>query len=152
MKSTPSVLLVMTIAVAIFSSVCCDDKTTNPTTQRSPAFSFKSSTCLAVLVKGSLYDSIFVYSFADTLMIDFSVEANCCPDSNRFLVSCISTTDTIDVCVRDTAENGCRCICPYIIHAEIANLPGDLYVVRCAMDSSSGVRNPVHVVTVRRTK
>jgi hypothetical protein len=144
------VLIAAVGIIALLSS--CTEKSTDPVTKAAPSFSYESSKCLAGLAKRSLFDSVFVYSFTDTLIIDFSVEANCCPDSNRFEVSWSTVSDTINVSVADTAQNLCRCDCPYLIHAAFANLPNDHYVVRCTIDNYSGVHNPIHLVDVYRKK
>lgn len=76
----------------------------------------------------------FSYSFTDTLTVDFCLPANCCPDSNRFEFSYTISNDRISVAVADTAEHLCRCICPYVIRAEIHDLTLDRYVFICTYD------------------
>jgi hypothetical protein len=73
----------------------------------------------------------FSYVFDDTLSVDLSLNANCCPDSNRFDYSFIIVSDTIKFSVVDTAENLCRCICDYIVHADMIHLEQDTYIFKC---------------------
>ncbi len=143
---------VLIAAIGLMVLVCfsCTEESTNSDTQATLTFSYQSSKCLQGLPKRSLFDSVFVYTFTDTLIMDFSVEANCCPDSDRFKVSWSIAGDTINVSVADTAQNGCRCNCPYMIHAAFGNLPNDHYVVRCVIDNYSSVNNPIHFVNVYR--
>lgn len=81
--------------------------------------------------KAALKDSCFSYQFAQTLVVDFCVSANCCPDSGRFDLTYEIRNDTIDVAVADTAANLCRCVCTYVIHAEFTGLRRDRYVFCC---------------------
>ena len=81
------------------------------------------------LSKSITGDSCFDYQFDTDLILDFCVNANCCPDSNRFDLSYEIKHDTIEVAVKDTAADLCRCICSYIIHAEFYDLPEDKYYV-----------------------
>ena len=140
------------IIVVFFS---CPEKATNPGTQVGPVFSYNSSKCLTGLPKRGPADSVFVYTFTDTLSIDFSVEANCCPDSGRFVVSNRAGNDTLFITIVDTAEYVCRCICLYFIHAEIANLTGDHYVVKCHFIREKPLilsRDPIYLVDVFRSR
>ncbi len=137
-------------ALAAFS---CKDKPTGSTTDRDPAFAFESGKCAGHnLSKGSALDSIFAYSFAGDLLIDFSVWSNCCPDSDRFTVSYRTGGDTIVISVVDTAAHFCRCVCPYIIHAEFGGLPEDHYVVCCSLSRSDipGAADIIHLADVYR--
>ncbi len=142
---------VLVIAVGLTALLCfsCKEKSANPETQAPGSFSYESSKCMrGVLQKASVSDSVFTYTFSDKLIIDFSVTANCCPDSNRFSVSSTTGIDTIVVAVVDTAQNLCKCICPYMIHAEFGNLPNDHYVVHCTIGNSQGYTDPIHLVNV----
>lgn len=146
-------VLTAAVVTTILVWFSCTEKTTNPDTQSTLTFSYKSSKCLLQgLPKRGLFDSVFVYTFTDSLVIDFSVEANCCPDSDRFKVSWSTAGDTINVSVADTAQNGCRCDCPYMIHAAFGNLPDDHYVIRCVIDNYSGIHNPIHLADVYRKR
>lgn len=84
-------------------------------------------------------DSCFTYSFGKTLNIDFCVQGNCCPDSNRFYFKSGVFKDTITIVFADTADNLCRCICNYTIHGEFDNLIKDFYLVKCQRKDSSGL-------------
>lgn len=146
--------IIVIFGLFIFFCFSCKEKLASPESQSSASFSSQSSKCLKnVLSKsGGLFDSVFVYTFTDSLNIDFSVEANCCPDSNRFSISYNLSHDTIIVSVADTALNGCFCHCPYMIHVNFSNLPNDHYVVQCMIDNYSSVLNPIHLVNVYRRK
>jgi len=90
------------------------------------------------LGKGSLStDSCFTYQFHGALVVDFCASANCCPDSNRFLIRHETRNDTILVTIADTAANLCRCNCTYLLHAEFHSLPGDRYVFVCQREDYS---------------
>ena len=142
--------LISAIGVIFFACPSCEQEATKPNTLPDQTFSFQSSKCLKELLKKALYDSTFVYTFTDTLSIDFSVRANCCPDSNRFNVSWLLTQDTIKISVRDFIGEACLCTCQYMIHAALANLPENHYVVECFIDNSSNGPNPFHSVNVYR--
>ena len=146
-------MIVFGIGLVILLCLSCKD-TSADLAERSPfAFSFQSSKCMNTLsVASSNSDSLFLYSFTDTLVIDFSVVANCCPDSDRFSVAAIPGTDTIVVAVSDTAQSLCNCICPYMIHAEFANLPNDHYVVVCTLGQMQGERLRIHIADVYRDR
>ena len=73
-------------------------------------------------------DSCFSYQFYESLIVDFCVSGNCCPDSNRFSTNHTITNDTIIVAVADTAGQLCRCVCTYILHGEFHDLPGNNYL------------------------
>ncbi len=85
----------------------------------------------SALSKSSATDSCFSYIFTNTLTIDFCVIGNCCPDSNRFTSSYSVTDSEIVIRIKDIAPNLCKCICKYIIHAEITELRNDRYTVKC---------------------
>jgi hypothetical protein len=87
--------------------------------------------CKKYLQKSSGIDSCFNYSFEETLKIDFCASGNCCPDSNRFLITSTISSDSIIITYADTAANLCRCICNYYIHAEFENLFNESYIVKC---------------------
>jgi len=81
------------------------------------------------LSKAAVGDSCFNYQFDADLILDFRVSANCCPDSNRFVLSTDIRSDTIAISVQDTAANLCLCTCNYIVHAEFYDMPEDMYYV-----------------------
>ncbi len=145
MKTSTMIIILGLCSVLYFS---CKDKSTDPETQQSVAFSSQSSKCLSQgLPRHNYFDSLFTYSFNDSLIIDFTVIANCCPDSNRFSISYNIRTDTLIISIADTAENLCDCICPYMIHTEFWNLPADHYIVRCNLQN---YKDPIYLVEVHR--
>jgi hypothetical protein len=102
------------------------------------------------LPKGSLAtDSCFTYTFSNALDVYFCASANCCPDTNRFLIRHEIRGDTIFVTIADTAAPLCRCICTYMLHAEFHDLPGDHYVFRCMRQDYSSLAL-LYSVNVRR--
>jgi hypothetical protein len=134
--------------------VSCKDKSTN-IDQRIPFFSYETSKCVSSgLAKRSkiMSDSIFSYSFSQNLIFDFSVKGNCCPDSNRFIISHDTRSDTIVITVIDTAQNLCRCSCLYMVHVELDNLSLDSYIIRCRLGNGQTFIDPIHLVTVARNK
>ncbi len=144
-------LAVATVAVLCVCSLSCLRSTTDP--GPSNTFTARSSKCLSQLSpRVNVLDSLFSYSFTDSLVLDFSVTTNCCPDSNRFTISQVTGTDTIVVTVTDTAENGCHCVCPYMIHARFDNLPHDRYIVRCRICDEGNCDDPLYLVEVVRTR
>ena len=128
--------------------IACEEKSSNPDTT---SFSFTSSKCVSQgLLKETTLDSLFTYTFNQDLVIDFTVWSNCCPDSNRFSVSHVIRTDTVIITVTDTVPDMCHCVCPYLIHAQVTNLPLNQYVVRCRFENESTCNDPIHLVTVTR--
>lgn len=142
--------IVLILGFGILMAFSCKDRSTDPEDQPT-SFNYLSSTCgTRALAKGTGLDSIFTYSFTDKLIVDFSVWANCCPDSNRFSVAYAMAADTIVISVADTARSLCRCTCIYMIHAEFAGLQRDRYVVRCRIGSNQGYDDPIHLAQVFR--
>ena len=74
----------------------------------------------------------FSYVFDENLKIELDLNANCCPDSNRFDYSCQISNDTIYFTVIDTAAHLCKCICNYTLSAEIGGLDNDEYTFICS--------------------
>jgi hypothetical protein len=74
-------------------------------------------------------DSCFTYNFTNNLNIQYCIEANCCPDFNRFLFEHDIIADTIKLFVTDFEDNLCRCICTYNLNAVFIDLPLDSYLV-----------------------
>ncbi|MGK9475241.1 hypothetical protein [Melioribacter sp. OK-6-Me] len=125
----------------IIASYGCEVSNTEPEAHN---FRFEQlDGCQTLLYQNSLdkstaaKDSCFNYSFNENLVVEFCVRGNCCPDSNRFAVDGKVVGDTINIAVKDTAANLCRCICNYIILAEFQNLTGDEYFVKC-IEKDSG--------------
>jgi hypothetical protein len=131
--------------------IACKDKSTNTNDTPNPTFSYETSKCSGHgLSKGTALDSIFTYSFDQELIMDFSVLSNCCPDSGRFVLNHTINMDTILIAVSDTAQHLCRCICSYMIHTQLTNLPLDQYVVRIEEGSPSNYL--LHLAIVKRKK
>ena len=120
----------ITIALLLFSC------TTEPVITNHSFTSYQVPGCNRhTLSKSTNPDSCFVYSFEDTLKIDFCVTGNCCPDSNRFTTNYKIKSDTIFVKVKDIEEHICRCMCNYTIHLEFNNLEKDKYIFYCDYDN-----------------
>jgi hypothetical protein len=143
--------------IFLFISLCtltaCKEKSVEVDQAKIPTFSYETSHCVSsAMPKGTIVfsDSVFSYSFSDNLIMDFSSIGNCCPDSNRFIVSHEIRQDTIMITAVDTAQNLCNCNCLYMIHTEVIGLPMDRYVVRCYLDREQAVIDPIHLVTVIR--
>lgn len=60
-------------------------------------------------------DNLQYEYFHDSLVIKVLVEANCCPEINRFKTSVFKSNDTLNLEVRDVEEQQCHCICSYEI-------------------------------------
>ncbi|HEY6951490.1 MAG TPA: hypothetical protein VI758_03725 [Bacteroidota bacterium] len=133
------------------SMLSCQTKSTNPELQSSDFKAFSSKCVSAGLTGVSATDSIFTWSYQSSLVIDFSVRANCCPDSDRFFVSHAIAGDTIVITAADTAGNLCRCLCTYMIHAEVNGLTLDRYIIRCRAGNDAVMIDPVHLVEVVRS-
>lgn len=144
-------VLIMAVCSIVLLCFSCREKSANPGPEGPVSFSYQSGKCLGHdLPKSAVSDSSFNYSFSDKLVIDFSVTANCCPDSNRFTVSSFPGPDTIVVAVIDTAQNLCKCLCPYTIHAEFGNLTNDHYVICCTLGEPQGQGDRIYIVDVFR--
>lgn len=142
--------LILTFGTSILLLFLCNEKSFDWKSDIS--FSYRSSKCITDANDENVFaDSSFVYSFTDSLVIDFLVRANCCPDSNRFLTTFDkSIVDTLFISVTDTAQNLCYCTCRYMIHAVFQNLPGNHYVVRCKLNNYKGTFDPIYLVDVYR--
>lgn len=141
-------LMILTFILAVGFS--CKNKSTNPESQ-AVSFTYQTSSCISLVTNiRSSVDSIFTYTFTGPLVLDFSVSANCCPDSNRFVLSYAIPNDTIIVTVADTAQSLCRCVCTYMAHVVIAGLQQNRYVVRCTTVNLQGNESTIHNVDVYR--
>jgi hypothetical protein len=119
-------ILIMMLAVGIF--VVCQKSANSPSEPQGTGDLVQLGGCArGTLEKISDTDSCFTYIFGDILTVDFCVTANCCPDTDRFQLDYSIKGTTIQVTVADTAENLCRCICPYLIHTEFSDLSKDSY-------------------------
>lgn len=132
MKHLKEVLVILLVAFSLIS--CSDTAPTKSNDNGIQFIAYQKTGCTSHIDFGKstvFTDSCFIYSFIDTLSIEFCVPGNCCPDSNRFVTSYNIIADTIQVSVADTAENLCRCICNYIIHLDITGLPLNRYIFSC---------------------
>ena len=81
--------------IAVFA-ISCNYKSTDPNNQSAVSFLSQSGKFLSKGIPNEPEsDSIFYYSFTTDLTLDFSVKANCCPDSDRFYISHSIISDTI---------------------------------------------------------
>lgn len=140
-----SIVAFCLIILVLFS---CDEKSVN--WESDTTFYYKSSKCMADYSLSSSMDSSFVYSFEDSLVIDFSVRANCCPDSDRFDISYVIRADTIIIAVADTAQNLCYCTCPYTVHTVFQNLEEEHHIICCTISNYQGTIDPLYLVEVYR--
>jgi hypothetical protein len=143
--------LISHLAVVLWF-LSCNGQSVDQESQHPLSFSYRSSKCLSAYSHVISLDSSFVYSFVDSLVLDFSVRANCCPDSDRFAVTHVPSIDTLIISIVDTAQNLCYCTCRYLIHVQFKNLQGDHYVVRCKLTNYRGIVDPIYLVNVYREK
>jgi hypothetical protein len=118
------------LGATLLSMLSCSDQPTESETVKAQLYQIPGCGGHG-LAKTAVGDSCFSYKFAQDLVVDFCVSANCCPDSQRFRFTHDIRHDTIFVAVTDTAANLCRCMCNYVIHAEFTDLPRDHYVFCC---------------------
>ena len=141
----PSLFVLALIPIALG----CSDKSTGP----------DASTGLIIEIPGCRQtypnkivpsvDSCFSYQFHDQLTVDFCIQGNCCPDSDRFSIDHAIKMDTITVTVADTAANLCRCLCRHWIHSEFSGLALDSYTFVVNQRDSLSLR-PLYRVTIIR--
>ncbi|HEX9652445.1 MAG TPA: hypothetical protein VGA99_01940 [bacterium] len=122
------------LMLAMLGCFSCSEQATNP--EGSPLNQlYQVGGCGGVgLWKTSSGDTCFSYQFDSRLSVDFCVSANCCPDTNRFSLAYTMEEDKINIAVQDTAARLCRCVCPYVIHAEFHDLPLDYFLIVCRYD------------------
>jgi hypothetical protein len=127
------------LILCLFGWSACRKESTDPVDYENsiPAEIFQVGGCQGSLSKVAGQDSVFTYTFGQDLVIDFGVHANCCPDTSRFETDYSVEGNRIAVAVIDTAANLCRCMCPYLIHAEFSSLPLDQYQVDVVYNGSS---------------
>jgi hypothetical protein len=142
--------LILTLGIVLPFFFSCNEKSVD--LKHDILFSYRFGSCITgENGENILIDSSFVYSFTDSLVIDFSVPANCCPDSDRFdVIYNLLNEDTLVVSVADTAQNLCYCNCSYMIHAVFQELPDNHYVVRCRLNNYKGTHDPIYLVDVDR--
>lgn len=133
MISKNNKFLALTFIVAVIF-ISCHDSALQPETT---AKIYQAGKCNGTaLFKSAQDDSCFVYSFSNVLTIDFCVNGNCCPDSNRFTSSYTLNNNEITIKVKDTALNLCRCTCRYTIHSEFNDLKLESYRVICISETN----------------
>lgn len=116
----------------IFTSltfVACSDST-SPTNNSEVLFK-QIPGCENFYLPKSANDSGFSYTFDNSLKINLSLPANCCPDTNRFDYAYTINGDVIDFIAVDTAAHLCKCICNYTIEIAINDLQQDSYKFTC---------------------
>lgn len=126
-------LIALSIIIILIGYSCND----SPLTSQTPLLLKQITGCQKYnLNKSASLDSCFSYTFKTELNIEFCVSGNCCPDSNRYLLSSKILGDTIEIAVRDTAANLCRCICNYLIQARFQDLNSNHYFIKCIQEES----------------
>lgn len=128
-------LLMTAVAVCIIILISCDEEF-SPSDQ---VFIYQVPGCKSTSIfkiGSENRDSCFTYSFTENLVLDFCVNGNCCPDSNRFKTSSSTHSDSIIITIADTAQNLCRCNCSYTIRAEFKSLTRDEYFVTCILQNN----------------
>ncbi len=150
-RSEEGTMKLLGLLFLIIGLIGCKDSSTNLGNIPLPSFTSRVSSCSRMDAPlGGALDSVFTYSFHQNLEMSFSIIADCCSDSNRFVVSYSLSADTIIISITNTAIISCNCICRRLIQAEIMNLPGNHYIIRCQLGQGSGIGNPIHLITVHR--
>ena len=136
MKDIRSIVFAFVIA-ALMQSGC--DKSVGPENDQTRIVQIPGCKSGQLGKSSVATDSCFTYQFDDALDVYFCASANCCPDSNRFLIRHETRRDTILVTIADTAAHLCRCNCTYMLHAEFHDLPADHYVFVCQRQDYSSI-------------
>jgi len=122
-------LMFFALLLLIYIVSCSEDSPTENPEKQVEFSSYQISGCNnGGLSKVNANDSCFIYSFNDTLKVDFCIWGNCCPNSQRFVTDYKINSDTIFITVQDTAMNECDCNCNYTIHVEFSELLEDKYL------------------------
>ncbi len=137
MKEIVMALVVVLLAAGLTT---CTDRSAGPNSMNVKATLYQSGgwDSPGVLSEIEPSGSCFKYKFVDTLLVEFCLTGNCCPDSNRFSLTHEIRGDTIFVTSADTARNLYRCFCRYVIHAEFENLELNRYRFICARSDEGG--------------
>jgi hypothetical protein len=146
MKNLHAFVLSLSIAMVMYSGC---DKSVGPENDQARIVQMPGCKSGQLGKSSVSSDSCFTYQFHDALDVYFCASANCCPDSNRFLIEHEIRNDTILVTIADTAGHLCRCNCTYMLHAEFQNLPGDQYQFVCQREDYSS-KLVLYSVLVRR--
>ncbi len=122
------------LACLILSLFACSESTTKPKTE---SLVYQVGRCQHSASTAALAeDSCFTATFTKDLLIDLCLVANCCPDTNRFALNTLISSDTILIVAADTAASLCHCLCNYKVRAEFHNLPLSQYLVLCSYNDS----------------
>ncbi|HEX2959950.1 MAG TPA: hypothetical protein VHO70_24150 [Chitinispirillaceae bacterium] len=128
------IYLLITVFIVIVS---CNQVATNCPEKNPLTVYSKASGCKRALYKSFSGDSICGYEFFDdSLKITIKVQANCCPETNRFTTSTSVKEDSVHLKVRDTAKELCDCICPYEIQTIIKGAAVDSIYFTCEYNTS----------------
>jgi hypothetical protein len=118
----------------LLSLLACSESSTKPKVE---SLVYQVGRCDHNMILGSsAVDSCFAATFAQDLVVDFCLSANCCPDTSRFALMSVIRNDTIVIMATDTAQNLCHCLCEYTVRAEFHNPPLARYVVMCSYRDS----------------
>ena len=144
MKSLSFIIISLIASLILFNNC---DQTTGPGGDINKIVQIPGCNSSALNKNSSLNDSCFTYQFRGSLIADFCVTGNCCPDKDRYSTKYNIINDTIFVAVTDTAERKCMCSCNYILHAEFYNLVYNhyLFIVYNPMDSPDSVLYSIDV-------
>ena len=137
--------VVLAAFILINVSSCSEESSTGHSTGAVIFSEYQVPGCNNSGLDKTLYnDTCFVYRFDEKLSIDCCVNANCCPDSNRFDILQQIYGDTIVVTVADTAAHLCKCMCNYIVRLEWENLPKNAYTFICYAEDGLKYSESVH--------
>jgi hypothetical protein len=127
MKTITAIL----IGIFLILSLSCKDKSTNPPVTENIIFSAYSTACLnpenSIFLKISTSDSL-LYSFNDSLVIDYMVTTSC-SDVSPFKLGYDLRPDTIILDISDTVISAANCLCSYRTHFDFLQLAGGSYYV-----------------------
>jgi hypothetical protein len=90
-------------------------------------------------------ESVLTWRFEDVLELEFQVWGNCCPDSERFVVTGDLQGDTLAITVVDTAASLCRCVCPYTVTTTCDDTTRHRYVVTGLLGKDHEIFPPTEV-------
>ena len=148
MKASGFILSFLIASVFLFNNC---DQSTDPGSKQDFVKQVGGCGGSASLDKVSLLtDSCFTYNFDESLITEFCVNGNCCPDTNRFAAEYDITNSTIDVYVEDIAPNLCLCICNYTMHAEFNDLTQNNYLFQVFFRESDSTNTLLYSENVYR--
>ena len=133
------------ILFILLALLACSDSSTKPKVE---SVAYQVGRCDHDMIRSlESDDTCFSAEFAQDLVIDLCLTANCCPDTNRFAMITQIRNDTAFVAVTDTAQHLCHCLCDYHAHAEFYGPPLSQYLVICSYQDSV-----IYSETVTRTQ